>query len=337
MPVRATKRGAERTPLSGSLRRPDLRRELRRAGRRARARRQRRARARDRPLRDRRAPDVRVRRADRVAREPRPRRLDPPDVRRARHPHARARTFRWQLPCTFSTFDYRDAVRAAARPGRRATFETAKVDGTHAAIDRRTPTAATCARRSSSTRSAGAACCRAPSPGSSRPTRGCRAGWRSTPPAAATTSSCGSTPPTCARATRGASRPATSCASASARSTRATTSRSRRCAWPATVGCRPMRYQGNWIPHQMRRRDRGRRLLRRRQRRPLPADDRRGHPHRALLRPGLRARAARRRRGPPGPRAGARPLRRLLRRAPPRRSAGCCGCRPRLAREPDAR
>ena len=38
---------------------------------------------------------------------------------------------------------------------------------------------------------------------------------------------------------------------------------------------------------------RGRRLLRRRQRRPLPADDRRGHPHRALLRPGLRARAAR--------------------------------------------
>ena len=39
--------------------------------------------------------------------------------------------------------------------------------------------------------------------------------------------------------------------------------------------------------------DRGRRVLRRRLGRPLPADDGRGDPHGALLRPGLRARAAR--------------------------------------------
>ena len=71
---------------------------------------------------------------------------------------------------------------------------------------------------------------------------------------------------------------------------------------------------------------RGRRLLRRRQRRPLPAGDRRGHPPRVLLRPRLRARAAR----------GARPApARASRRssATPRSArtsatpgAGCCAC-----------
>ena len=75
-------------------------------------------------------------------------------------------------------------------------------------------------------------------------------------------------------------------------------------------------YQGNWIPHRLRPADRRRRLLRRRQRGPLPADDRRGHPHRALLRPGLRPRAAPRGRGPPDARAGAGPLR-LVQRGPP--------------------
>ena len=51
---------------------------------------------------------------------------------------------------------------------------------------------------------------------------------------------------------------------------------------------------GQLDPPPLRPADRGRRLLRRRQRRPLPAADRRGHPHGALLRPRLRARAARR-------------------------------------------
>ena len=45
-----------------------------------------------------------------------------------------------------------------------------------------------------------------------------------------------------------------------------------------------VRYQGNWFPHRLRPADRGRRVLRRRQRRALPAALGRGHPHRVLLR-----------------------------------------------------
>ena len=79
------------------------------------------------------------------------------------------------------------------------------------------------------------------------------------------------------------------------------------------LGKEPNEYQGNWIPHKLRRGDRGRRLLRRRLGRALPAAQRRGDPHRALLRDRPRARAARRRRGPPEPRAGGRGLRRVQR------------------------
>ena len=76
---------------------------------------------------------------------------------------------------------------------------------------------------------------------------------------------------------------------------------------------------GPWLPGQL---DpppaapggRGRRLLRRRLGRALPAADRRGHPHRALLRAGVRPRAAGCARRKSYPRAGAGPLRRLLRR-----------------------
>ena len=45
---------------------------------------------------------------------------------------------------------------------------------------------------------------------------------------------------------------ATSCASGSARSTRTTTSRSRPCALADAVGLPPDGYQGNWIPHRLR-------------------------------------------------------------------------------------
>ena len=85
-----------------------------------------------------------------------------------------------------------------------------------------------------------------------------------------------------------------------------------------------VRYQGNWIPHKLRERDRGRRLLRRRLGRPLPAADRRGHPHRLLLRHRLRARAARGDRRPPRPRDRPPPLRRFN-AAHDGSSAGCCG------------
>jgi len=52
----------------------------------------------------------------------------------------------------------------------------------------------------------------------------------------------------------------------------------------ADVGVPAERWQGNWIPHEAAPGDRGRHLLRRRQRRSLPADDRRGHPPGLLLR-----------------------------------------------------
>ena len=64
------------------------------------------------------------------------------------------------------------------------------------------------------------------------------------------------------------------------------------------LGLPPDGYQGNWIPHRLRARRRGRDLLRRRLRRPLPPGHRGGHPHGVLLRDRLRARAAGRARGP---------------------------------------
>ena len=78
-----------------------------------------------------------------------------------------------------------------------------------------------------------------------------------------------------------------------------------------------VRYQGNWIPHRLRAGDRRRGLLRRRLRRPLPAADRGGNPHRLLLRHRLRARAAR---------GGRRPQRRARRRCAATRAS-----RPRTA------
>ena len=68
---------------------------------------------------------------------------------------------------------------------------------------------------------------------------------------------------------------------------------------------------------------RRRRLLRGRLRRPLPPAHCRGNPHRPLLRDRLRARAARRDRGPPADRLGPDPLRRLP-RGPPPGSSRCC-------------
>ena len=101
----------------GRLRRARLRSELRRARRRPRARRLRRAHADRRPLRDRRAPDLRLRRADRVARGDGRRRLDAPDVRHARRPHA---PHDGRLPPPVDLLDLRlpRAVRPALRPVR---------------------------------------------------------------------------------------------------------------------------------------------------------------------------------------------------------------------------
>ena len=115
----------------------------------------------------------------------------------------------------------------------------------------------------------------------SRPTLRSRAGSRSTPTAAATTSRSGSTAATCPPATAGAFRPAARSASGSARSTRSFHVKDTTVLLSDDLERPPVRYQGNWIPHKLRAGHRGRDLLRRRLGRPLPAADRRGDPHRA--------------------------------------------------------
>ena len=239
MPTRATKRGAAAHAARARLRRADLRRELRRADARARARGQRRARAGGRPLRDRRAPDLGLRGADRVARAARPATRS---IRRrfgelvVHTPHA---TVRWPLPLTFSTFDYRtlcgllregspvDDVRD--RDGRAASHR-ARAQRAHRprraarAADRRRARLAAralgggddpAARRAPVARARGA------------PAR-----------VAATISRSGSTALRAAPATAGASRPTASCGSASARSSRASTSASRPSRSPRDLGRR---------------------------------------------------------------------------------------------------
>ena len=88
MPMRATQAGRRAHAAARRPRRPGLRRELRGPRRGARARRIGRRRADPRSLRDRRAPDVRLRRArPSGSRDLGLSRLDPPDLRRPRRPH----------------------------------------------------------------------------------------------------------------------------------------------------------------------------------------------------------------------------------------------------------
>ena len=87
------------------------------------------------------------------------------------------------------------------------------------------------------------------------------------------------------------------------------------------------RVPGQLDPPQAAPGDRGRRLLRRRLGRPLPAAQRRGDQDRALLRDRARPRAARRRRGAPEPRAGGRRPTPTSTTPTSGSSTGCCGCR----------
>ena len=121
-----------------------------------------------------------------------------------------------------------------------------------APTSRSRPIAASSPPRSSSTRSAGAACWPAAT-ATSRPTRRSHAGSRSIRAAAARTSRSGSTAATCPPATAGPSRPRTSCGSGSAPSTPDSTSRTRRSLLTEDLGKEPNEYQGNWIPHKLRR------------------------------------------------------------------------------------
>ena len=264
-----------------------------------------------------RGPLAHVPRARRARRHPA--RLEPRDGRVFTTPHG---SVRYRLPWSWSAFDYRELCpgcgrsaatrasrprrsRAASAPGEVHAVRTDRGDAARAARRRRARLAAR-ARRARTT---------------SRPTRRSPAAWRSTRRTTARGDALdvlGRARRSCAAATAGACRPATRCASASAPTTRAGTSRSRPSRSPGAWATTPSRFQGNWFPHRLRAATARRRVLRRRQRRPLLPAVGRGDPHRVLLRHRLRARAARGARRRAGPRRGAAPLRGVP-RAPPAR------------------
>ena len=330
MPVRATKRGDERTPLEGrydvlicgaSFAGLAVARELAGSGAERPGRR---------PLRDRRAPDLGLRDPDRLDAGAGPDGRRVPALRLAAHPlpPRRPRATGCPGPSRPSTTGACASCsgRAATRPSRprRSTAGPRRADGDGLIARRHRPRRAL--------RAAGRRCARlAPHPGLRRrlPAAGRAAlarASRSTRRAAARTSRSGSTGATCPPATAGPSPPRTSCGSGSAPSTPASTSRTHR---PAHRGPRQgaERVPGQLDPPQAAPRHRGRRLLRRRLGRPLPAAERRGDPHRPLLRHRARPRAARRPRGRPHPRAGGRRATPSSTTPTSGSSAGCCGCR----------
>ncbi len=314
--------GSAADPLAARLRRARLRRQLRRAGGGARARRLGSEGARDRPLRARRAPDVGVRDAHRL------------DAGAGADGLAGARaSTSWSSTRPFAP----RAGRCRGRSRRSTTASCARCCGRRrrppssssrpppspvARARPCTPTAASCARRWSSTRSAGAACCPTRRR-SSRRTRASRAASRSIPQGRGEEMELW-IDAGYVRAGYGWSFPARDELRVGVGSF-----------WPVAsrqgadrqARLRP-RAAGGGLPGQLdpppaARRGRGQRLLRRRLRRALPAADRRGHPHGAVLRARLRPRAARR-----CSKANARASRRCraTARSPTRTSANTAGC-----------
>ncbi len=239
--------------------------------------------------------------------------------------HTRSRTSRWRLPWSFSTFDYRElcALLYEQADAAEIEFETATVtgrDGLTVHTDRgelRAPLVVDALGLAAGAlqRDRDPAAERAPvaRPGGPPRRRAARS-W-----------SCGSTTATCAPATRGASPRAMSCGSERARSGPRTTSRSRPSGSPASWACRPT-VSGQLDPPPAAARGRGRRVLRRRLGRALSPAHRRGDSHGAVLRPRVRARAARGARRSHHARAGAGALRRVLATRTRANTAGCCAC-----------
>ena len=281
MPTRATKRGAERTPLSGdydviicgaSFAGLSVARQLTGSGARVLI---------ARPLRDRRAPDLGLRRPHRVAAARWASRAPPgrsSASSSSTRPHG---TSRYELPWTFSTFDYRELCellddaerrRVRDRQGQRAH----RRDRPHrprrrlGAADRRRARLAPdprLRRRLPAARRAALARARGPPRRRRRRPRDL-----DRPPLRAR------------RATAGASRPATSSGSASARSTPASTSRTRPCCSPRTSSARRSATRATGSRTSCARRPRATIFFVGDSAGPLPAADRRGHPHRVLLR-----------------------------------------------------
>ena len=232
--------------------------------------------------------------------------VDAPDVRRAGDPHAarRPRATRCRGRSRRSTTA---TLCALLREQGDAEFETAKVDGRTGNVvahrPRRPDRAADRgrARLAADARRGGA---------TSRPTRRSRAGSRCIPHGASDDLEIW-IDRAYVPAGYGWCFPAARRAADRRRLVRPALPREghRRCGSPTDLGADADALPGQLDPAPAAAGDRGRRLLRRRLRRPLPAADRRGHPHGVLLRHRLRARAARGGRGRRRRASGARALR----------------------------
>ena len=158
-------------------------------------------------------------------------------------------THYWPLPWTFSTFDYRELC-GLLREQSDCEFETAKVNGRtgHTVhTDRGDLTAPLIVDAMGWRRNLAADA--GYQPPDAPLSRGLEVHPDGLGPA---TWPSGSTARSCRRATAGASPPTASCGSAWARSTPASTSRTTRSSWPRTWARTPVRFQGNWIPHKLR-------------------------------------------------------------------------------------
>ena len=155
---------------------------------------------------------------------------------------------RYRLPWSWAAFDYRELCRLL-RDQTDARFEIATVRGRAdggVLTDR-----GALARRSWWTRSAGAGCSRAPA--TSRPRRRCRAGSRCIPTAVAPIWTCGSTARWCATATAGASRRRTEQRVGVGSYEPRDHVREPTVDLAGRLRREPVRYQGNWFPHRLRR------------------------------------------------------------------------------------
>ena len=156
---------------------------------------------------------------------------------------------RYRLPWSWAAFDYRELCRLLFQQCD-ARFEIATVRGRRGARRAHRP------RRLTAPLVVDALGWRrvlAGATATSRPRRRCRAASRYTPTAAAPTSTSGSTARWCVMATAGASRREPSSGWGWAPTSRATTSSSPTVELASRLRREPVRYQGNWFPHRLRR------------------------------------------------------------------------------------
>ena len=161
-------------------------------------------------------------------------------------------TVRYQLPWTFSTFDYRELCELLGEQSD-AEFETAKVEGPRPATAMRPHRPRRPLRAADRRRARLAPDPRRAATATSRPTRRSRAGSRCTRTATATTSRSGSTAATSPPATAGASPPRDELRIGVGSFDPRFHVKDTTVLLAEDLDRDAVRYQGNWIPHKLRR------------------------------------------------------------------------------------